>query len=115
MGRRNRQREKLAAPTSEYRDSDGNVLTLRGSMSPATRGEYAAVRSGSLSQEDAWHRGVEFLFERFAVRWEVAGLPIERQKELLARLRFATAEERAWIRHVLREHLAEHFPEIEAP
>jgi len=40
---------------------------------------------------------------------------MERQKELLGRLRFASAEERAWIRGVLREHLAEHFPELEAP
>jgi len=29
-----RKREKLAAPTSEYRDTDGNVLTLRGSLTP---------------------------------------------------------------------------------
>lgn len=116
MGRRSRQREKLAAPTSEYRDADGSVLTLRGSLSPATRAEYAAVRGGSpLSAEDAWHRAVEFLFERLAVRWEIAGVPLERQKELLARFRVATQAERAWIRDVLREHLAEWFPEMEAP
>ena len=66
-----------------------------------------------LSQEDAWQRAVEFLFERLAVRWEIAGaVPIERQKELLARFRFASPDERAWIRDVLREHLAEHFPEL---
>ena len=28
---------------------------------------------------------------------------------------FASADERAWIRGVLREHLAEHFPEMQAP
>jgi hypothetical protein len=85
-------------------------------MSPATRREYADVVAGSpLSREDAWHRAVEFLFERLAVRWEIAGVPIERQKELLGRLRFASVDERAWIRGVLREHLAEHFPELEAP
>jgi hypothetical protein len=116
MGRRSRQREKLSAPTSDYRDADGNVLTLRGALSPATRGEYAAVRAGSpLSTEDAWHRSVEFLFERLAVRWVVAGVPVERQKELLARFRVASQAERAWIRGVLREHLAEWFPELEAP
>jgi hypothetical protein len=116
LGRRHRQREKLAAPTTDYRDGEGNVLTLRGSLTPATRREYAAVLAGSpLSREDAWHRAVEFLFERLAVRWEVAGLPIERQKELLARLRFASADERAWIRGVLREHIAENFPGLEAP
>jgi hypothetical protein len=119
VGRRNRQREKLSAPTSDYRDADGNVLTLRGAMSPATRREYAAVLAGAgapaANREDAWQRAVEFLFERLAVRWEIAGAPIERQKELLARLRFASQEERAWIRGALREHLAEWFPDVEAP
>ena len=118
MGRRSRQRDrgKLDVPTSEYRDAEGNVLALRGALSPATRGEYAAVRGGSpLSTEDAWHRAVEFLFERLAVRWEIAGVPLERQKELLARFRVASQAERAWIRDVLREHLAEWFPEMEAP
>jgi len=115
-GRRRGQQESLAAPTSDYEDGEGNVLTLRAALSPATRREYSAVLAGSpLSREDAWQRAVEFLFERLAVRWTVAGLPIERQSELLARLRFASGEERAWIRGVLREHLAEHFPELEAP
>jgi hypothetical protein len=119
MGRRHRQREKLAAPTTDYRDADGNVLTLRGALTPATRREYAAVRAGegrpAGTQEDAWQRAVEFLFERLAVRWVIADVPIERQKELLQRLRFASREERHWIRDVLREHLAEHFPDMEAP
>jgi hypothetical protein len=93
------------------------VLVLRGAMTPATRQEYAAVVAGSpLSREDAWQRAVEFLFERLAVRWEIAGTePITRQKELLARYRFAGVDERRWIRDALREHLAEHFPELQAP
>lgn len=119
MGRRSRQRdqhEKLSAPTTDYRDADGNVLTLRGALTPATRREYAAVRAGSpLSREDAWQRAVEFLFERLAVRWVVAAVPVERPKELLQRFRVASQAERAWIRDVLREHLAEWFPELEAP
>jgi hypothetical protein len=118
MGRRSRQRdrEKLAAPTADYRDPEGNVLTLRGALSPATRAQYAAVRRGSgLSPEDAWQRAVELLFERLAVRWEIAGVPLERQKELLARFRVASQAERAWIRDALREHVAEHFPEMDAP
>lgn len=116
MGRRNRQREKLSAPTADYTDAEGNVLTLRGALTPATRREYAAVLAGSpLSREDAWQRAVEFLFERLAVRWVVAGVPVEQQKELLARWRFASPDERAWIRGVLREHVAEHFPDVEAP
>jgi hypothetical protein len=121
VGRRNRQRsrDQLSAPTSQYRDADGNVLTLRGAMTPATRREYAAVLAGAgapaASREDAWQRAVEFLFERLAVRWEIAGAPIEKQKELLARFRFASQDERIWIRGVLREHLAEWFPDVEAP
>jgi len=116
VGRRSRQREQLGAPSTDYRDADGNVLTLRGSLTPATRREYAAVRAGSpLSQEDAWQRSVEFLFERLAVRWEIAGVPVERQRELLARFRVASQDERAWIRSVLREHCAEWFPDVESP
>jgi hypothetical protein len=110
-------RKRLKAPSSEYRSPDGDVLALRGSMTPGTRLEYAATLAGSpLSQEDAWHRAVEFLFERLATSWEVAGTePITRQKELLARFRVASPDERRWIRDVLREHLAEHFPELQQP
>jgi len=50
------------------------------------------------------------------VRWEIAGAePIVKQKELLGRYRFAGQDERRWIRDVMREHLAEHFPDVEAP
>jgi hypothetical protein len=119
MGKRGRRRgaERLKAPDSEYRSPDGAVLVLRGAMSPATRREYAAAMGGSpLSREDAWHRGVEFLFERLAVRWEIAGAePLTRQAELLGRYRLASQDERHWVRDVLREHLAEHFPDLEAP
>ncbi len=123
MGKRSRQRAREAppvAPTSDYRSPDGEaVLTLRGVLTPATRREYAAVLAGegrpAATQEDAWARGVEFLFERLAVRWEVSGVPTERQRELLARFRVATPAERAWVRDVLREHLAEWFPDVAAP
>jgi hypothetical protein len=110
-------RRRPKAPTTEYRSSEGDVLELRGSMTPGTRREYAAARAGSpLSQEDAWHRSVEFLFERLAVGWAVAGTdPLTRQKDLLARFRMASPTERAWIRDVLREHLAENFPELDPP
>jgi hypothetical protein len=120
MGKRSRRRgaqDALAAPESEYRGPAGDLLVLRGAMSAATRREYAAAAAGSpLSREDAWQRAAEFLFERLAVRWEIAGTePITRQKELLGRYRFATQQERGWIREVLREHLAEHFPEVDPP
>jgi len=107
---------KLRAPQSDYADSDGNVLTLRGSLSPGSRREYERALAGSpLSREDAWQRAVELLFERLAVRWTIAGVPIERQKELLARFRVASAQERSWVRDVLRAHCAEHFPDVSAP
>ena len=110
-------KRRIKAPTSEYTSPDGDVLVLRGSMTPGTRREYTETLGGSpLSQEDAWHRAVEFLFERLAVSWAVAGTdPLTRQKELLARFRMASPTERAWIRDVLREHVAENFPDLSAP
>jgi hypothetical protein len=115
LGRRHRQREKLVAPTSEYHDPDGNVLTLRGSLTPGARREYAAVLAGGLEREDAWQRAIELLFERLAVSWRISGLEIDRQQELLGRYRLATAAERRFIRGTLREHLRANFPELEAP
>ena len=110
-------KSRLKAPEFSYGDPAESVLVLRGSMTPATRLQYAEVVGGNLlSREDAWHRAVEFLFERLVVRWEIAETPpIAKQKELLARYRFAGIEERRWIRSVLREHLAEHFPDLDAP
>ncbi len=116
MGKRQRRERRLAAPTVDYTDDDGNVLTLRTVMTAGTRQEYARVRGGSpLSLEDAWQRAAELLFERLAARWVIQGMPIERQRELLGRLRLASPAERAWVRDALRRHLAEHFPELEAP
>lgn len=114
MGKRARARgraEQPEVPTAEY---DG--LVLRGVLTPKTRREYAAVLHGNvLSQEDAWQRAVEFLFERLAVSWTVAGVEWSGQKELLARLRAATPDERRFVRDKLREHCAEWFPDVEAP
>jgi hypothetical protein len=116
VAKRNRRAPKLTAPRSDYSDPEGNTLTLRGALTPATRAQYAEVLAGNqLSREDAWQRALEFLFERLAVRWEIAAVPIERQRELLARFRVASRSERDWVRGVLREHCAEHFPDVEAP
>jgi len=110
LGKRSRQRkaEQLRAPTSTY---DG--LELRGAMTPATRRAYAELPART--REDAWQRQVEFLFERLAVSWTVEGVDYTGQKELLARFRMATQDERARVREALRAHLAEHFPDVEAP
>jgi hypothetical protein len=119
MGRRSRARgraDRLVAPTSEYRSPQGDVLELRGALSAGTRRRYAETLHGNpLSREDAWQRAVELLFERLAVRWTISEVPTEGQRELLARLRVATPDERRWVRDVLREHVAEHFPDLEAP
>lgn len=125
MGRRSRARAKeggpdLIAPASDYTDEHGNTLTLRGSLTPGARREYADTMSGAAgsaaaTREDAWQRGVELLFERLAVSWAIAGATMDRQKEIVARFRVATPKERAWVRDVLREHCAEHFPDVQAP
>jgi len=116
MGKRNRGAGRMSAATADYEDPDGNVLTLRGSMSPLTRRKYASVlHDQRKSTDDSWHRAVEFLYERLVERWTIYDVPTEGQKELLQRYRIATTEERRWIREVLRQHLATHFPDIEAP
>jgi hypothetical protein len=112
---RKRHHQKLTAPTTDYTDAEGNVLVLRGSLTPGARREYADVLAGGLQREDAWQRATELLFERLAVSWTISGLEITRQKELLARYRIATTDERRFVRDTLREHAAEHFPELEAP
>ncbi len=55
MGRRSRRRQDageappdLQAPTSDYADADGNVLTLRAVLTPATRQQYAALDGGKV-------------------------------------------------------------------
>ncbi len=116
MGKRNRGAGRISAPSTEYRDADDNVLTLRGSMSALTRRKYAStLHNQKVSTDDSWHRAVEFLFERLVERWEVFGVPTEGQQGLLARFRIATPDEKRWIRDVLREHLAANFPDVEAP
>lgn len=108
-------RERLKAPVAEYRDEQAGVLVLRGSLKPGARREYAATLTGGLHREDAWQRALELLFERLAVSWTISGLQCSGQRELLARYRIATQEERRFVREALREHVREHFPELEAP
>lgn len=120
MGKRGRRQEKLRAPASDYSDAHGNVLRLRGSLTPGSRRDYAETLASmggraSDTQEDAWQRAVELLFERLAIRWSIAGAPIDSQRELLARFRAASAEERAAVREALRAHCAQHFPDVRAP
>ena len=115
--RQGRQAEPLGdAPTTDYAGPDGEVLTLRGALTARTRSRYADTLTGNrLSQEDAWQRAVELLFERLAVRWVMSDVPTEGQRELLMRFRVATQDERRFVRDTLREHVTEHFPDLEAP
>jgi hypothetical protein len=106
---------EMTAPSSVYRDADGNELELRGSLTPRARAEYAATLGGGLDREDAWQRATELLFERLALSWTVSGVRTDAQKELLGRYRMADALERRFVRDSLREHLAENFPELEGP
>jgi hypothetical protein len=115
VGRRGRARERLVAPTAEYRDADGNLLVLRGSLTPGARREYARVIGAGIDREDAWQRAAELLFERLAVSWTIADLEVSRQKELLGRYRMASSDERRFVRDALRAHVREHFPELQAP
>jgi len=73
------------------------------------------VLEGGLQREDAWQRATELLFERLAVSWTIAGLEINRQKELLGRYRMASSAERQFVRDALREHMGAQFPELQAP
>jgi hypothetical protein len=121
MGSRSRRRARRgeqapAAPatTTDYRDDEGNVLTLRDSLSGGTLRKLAEIDAKpAASAEDRRQRRVEFLFERLAVRWEIAGLPLEGPRELLGRYRMASSGERQQVREALGEHLAQRHPEIE--
>jgi hypothetical protein len=124
MGRRSRRRSREGdaappmpdAPTAQYSSDDGMVLELRCVMSPKTRAQYAKTVDGNLlSQEDAWHRAMEFLFERLALSWTVNGVETTGQSDLLARLRAASQAERQFVRNSLREHCSEWFPDVKAP
>ena len=97
--------------TSEYADADGNVLTVRDSLSAGTLRELEKLRSSpAASQEDRYQRRGELLFERLVTGWTIAGLPLEGQKELLGRYRMADGDTRRWLRETLEAHLAARHP-----
>lgn len=114
MAKRKKQRRpREKAPTVDYTDPEGNVLTLRQTLSAATIAKLGeGLASAAASQDDAWHRRSELLFERLAVRWEIAGLPLDDQKMLLGRYRMADAETQRWVRQTIAEHLEQHIPEL---
>jgi hypothetical protein len=101
--------------TTDYTDAEGNVLTLRDSVSAGTVAKLReSVGGPAASADDAWRRRSEMLFERFAVRWTIAGLPLTDQKELLGRYRLADEELQRWVRETLAEHIRRRQPELDA-
>ncbi len=106
-----RPREK--ASTVEYTDAEGNVLTLRESLSWGSKRKISEGPSkAATTQEDAWHRRSELLFERLVVSWEVAGLPLDDQKMLLGRYRMADEATQRWVRATIDAHLESFMPEL---
>jgi hypothetical protein len=113
MGKRRRRREREPVETVDYTDDEGNVLTLRRSLSAKTiRKIGEPPRRDAASMEDVWARRNEMLFERLAVRWEIAGLPLDDQRMLLGRYRMADASEQRWVRATIDAHLERHIPEL---
>ncbi len=113
MAKRRQRRSREKAPTVEYTDDEGNVLTLRQSLSSGTvakLGEGPAKAADS--QDDAWRRRQELLFERLAVSWEIAGLPLDDQKMLLGRYRMADAATQEWVRRTIAEHVERFIPKL---
>jgi hypothetical protein len=121
MGRRQRRRGRESGEaadqggrgtTSDYPDAEGNVLTLRDRLSPGTLRKLRSIDSRpAASADDRWQRREELLFERLVVRWTIAGLPLEGQRELLGRYRMADSETRSWVRRTIDEHLRARQPE----
>ena len=99
MGKRSRYRKTVA--TTDYTDDEGNVLTLRHTTANVPEPHASAAASA----DDVWHRRNEMRFERYVVRWEIAGLPLEKQKELLARYRMADRATQEWVQRTIDRHL----------
>jgi hypothetical protein len=111
--RRKPRRPREKTPTVEYVDAEGNTLALRQTLSAGTIDKLReGPATAATSQDDAWRRRSELLFERLAVRWEISGLPLEEQKMLLGRYRMADAATQQWVRETLAEHIERYIPEL---
>ena len=114
MAKRKKQRRgREKAPTIDYVDPEGNILTLRQTLSPGTIAKVGEPPAGdAASQDDAGRRRSEVLFERLVVRWEIAELPLTEQKMLLGRYRMADAETQRWVRQTITAHLEQYIPDL---
>jgi len=126
MGRRQRRRDRAVlgdlAPgdtsgdrtARRYEHPEHGALGVRDDVSANTLGAIRSLHQApAASQEDLWQRRGEMLFERLVLWWEVAGLPLEGQKELLGRYRMADTSSRNWIRETLLAHVRERHPEVD--
>lgn len=113
MAKRRKRAPRQKVATVEYADAEGNKLVLRETLS---RGTIAKLEEGpataATTQDDAWRRHSELLFERLAVSWEIAGLPLTDQKMLLGRYRMADPITQQWVRETIDEHLRRYIPEL---
>jgi hypothetical protein len=113
MAKRKKRQPREKPATIDYFDAEGNTLSLRQSLSAGTIAKLEeGPATAATSQEDAWHRRSELLFERLAVRWKIAGLPLTEQKMLLGRYRMADSATQQWVRETIAEHLERHIPEL---
>jgi hypothetical protein len=109
-------RERAPSRTVDYTDPEGGVLTLRQALSAGTIAKIASVSaSGGSSLDDAWRRRTELLFERLAVRWVIADLPLDDQKMILGRYRMADSETQIWVRETVTKHVERYIPELSGP
>jgi hypothetical protein len=108
---------KLKAPSVRYDGGPaGLAIELRAGLPLPARARYHdEIHDLRRSTDDSWQRGLEFLWEQLGSLWDVNDAPITARKELLGRYRFASQEERKFVRDCLRTHLAEYFPEMERP
>ena len=97
----------------DYTDPEGNVLTLRQSLSDRTiRRINKPHRKDAASAEDVWARRNEMIFEHLVASWEISGLPLEDQKLLLGRYRMADSNEQRWVRETINAHVERYIPEL---
>jgi hypothetical protein len=113
MAKRKQRRPRHKAATADYTDPEGNVLTLRQTLSAGTLAKLGeGPASAASTRDDAWRRRSELLFERLAVCWEIAGLPLTDQKMLLGRYRMADSETQEWVRRTIVNHIDQFIPEL---
>jgi hypothetical protein len=103
-----------AAPHTDYADEAGGVLTLRWALPARSRLLYERVLAATPDDEYA-SRATEFLFRRLAVRWEVSGHVVRGRTALIDAYRRANEAQQRFVAAAVRDHAAEHYPELDTP